>query len=172
MRIISGAYKGRRLKSPPKTAKVRPTTDRVRETLFNLLSNMTDMNDATVLDLFCGTGSLGLECLSRGASEVTFVDLDVRTATGNVELVGGGDAADIIKSDALRYLKRAAKRFDIVFADPPYSFDEYDKLIDGVSTKTGLFILEHSSDIAFDRDSLKLRKDFGETALTFFEFEN
>ena len=83
---------------------------------------MTDMDDATVLDLFCGTGSLGLECLSRGASEVTFVDIDVRTVTGNVELVGAGDAADIIRYDALRYLKRANERFDIVFADPPYSF--------------------------------------------------
>ena len=84
MRIISGSFKGRRLKSPPKTAKVRPTTDRVRETLFNLLVNKTDLRDTSVLDLYCGTGSLGIECLSRGASNAVLVDTDIRTVTQRI----------------------------------------------------------------------------------------
>ncbi len=172
MRIISGAYKGRRLKSPPKTAKIRPSTDRVRETLFNLLANMVDLRDTTVLDLFCGTGSLGIECLSRGASKAVFVDTDIRTVTENIELVSAEDSAEIVKSDAFRYIKRTGERFDVVLADPPYSFREYDELIDEIIKKCGLLILEHSSAISFNRDDSSLRKDFGETALTFFECKN
>jgi 16S rRNA (guanine966-N2)-methyltransferase len=172
MRIISGAYKGRRLKSPPKHAKVRPSTDRVRETLFNLLFNMVDLSDATVLDLFCGTGSLGLECLSRGAAEAVFVDTDIRTVKENLSLVDAENSGEIVKSDVIRFLKKTVETFDIILADPPYSYSHYDELIDECSTKCSRMILEHSSDIAFDRDYIKLRKDFGETALTFFEFDN
>lgn len=171
MRIISGSFKGRRLKSPPKTAKVRPTTDRVRETLFNLLVNKIDLRDTSVLDLYCGTGSLGIECLSRGASYAVLVDTDIRTVAENIELVGAVDVAIIIKGDALRFLKKNEERFDIILADPPYSFREYDKLIDEAAKKCSLFILEHHSDVSFDRDTVQLRKDFGETALTFFEFK-
>jgi 16S rRNA (guanine966-N2)-methyltransferase len=172
MRIISGAYKGRRLKSPPKTAKIRPSTDRVRETLFNLLANMVDLRDTIILDLFCGTGSLGIECLSRGASKAVFVDTDIRTVTENIELISAEDSAEIVKSDAFRYLKRTNERFDVVLADPPYSFREYDKLIDEIIKKCGLLILEHSSAISLNRDDSGFRKDFGESALTFFECEN
>jgi 16S rRNA (guanine(966)-N(2))-methyltransferase RsmD len=172
MRIISGAYKGRRLKSPPKNAKVRPSTDRVRETLFNLLFNMVDLNDTDVLDLFCGTGSLGIECLSRGAAKAVFVDTDIRTVNENLSLVGAENSSEIVRSDVTRFLKRTVGTFDVIFADPPYSYSHYDELIDECFAKCNLMVLEHSSDITFDRDYIKLRKDFGETALTFFEFDN
>lgn len=172
MRIISGAFKGRRLKSPSKTSKVRPTTDRVRETLFNLLANRIDLNGAKILDLFCGTGSFGIECLSRGASRAVFVDIDTRTIKENLELVKAGNSVNVIKSDAVRFLNRNGKKFDIVFADPPYSFKDYESLIVQCSQITTLMILEHSSEKNFENIKINLRKDFGETALTFFEFEN
>ncbi|MCB0720696.1 MAG: 16S rRNA (guanine(966)-N(2))-methyltransferase RsmD [Ignavibacteriae bacterium] len=171
MRIISGAYKGRRLKSPPKTSKVRPTTDRVRETLFNLITNRIDLKKAKVLDLFCGTGSLGIECLSRGALEAVFVDKDISTIKENVDMLEINDNVKVRKADAFRYLKKTEESFNLTFADPPYSFNNYDSLIKEASGKTQYLILEHSSSNRFEGETVMLRKDFGETSLTFFEFK-
>lgn len=117
MRVVAGAYKGRRLQAP-KGKRTRPTADRVREALFSLLG---DVSGACVLDLYAGSGALGLEALSRGAAAVTFVDSDPRAVAAirrNLEAIGV--EAELRRQDALRFLSTAGRRFDLVFVDPPY----------------------------------------------------
>jgi 16S rRNA (guanine966-N2)-methyltransferase len=119
VRIIAGTWRGRKL-SFPRGTDVRPTPDRVRETLFNWLSGHLDA--ARCLDLYAGTGALGLEALSRGAREVVLVERDRALAAAlqaNVRLLGAN--AEVVVSDAERFLDRQPAPFDVVFLDPPYS---------------------------------------------------
>ncbi|MEW6355613.1 MAG: 16S rRNA (guanine(966)-N(2))-methyltransferase RsmD [Planctomycetota bacterium] len=124
MRVIGGAARGMKLHSP-KGTEVRPMLDRVKEALFNILADR--FAGASVLDLFAGTGSLGIEALSRGAEHVVFVERDrvcVESIERNLEHTRFQDRADIIRHDALRSLPRIQKlerAFDIVFIDPPYA---------------------------------------------------
>jgi 16S rRNA (guanine966-N2)-methyltransferase len=120
VRIVAGAYGGRRL-AAPRGARTRPTADRVREALFSMLDPVAD---ARVLDLFAGSGALGLEALSRGAAEATFVDSSpaaVRAVRANLETLGAG--AEVRRGDArafLRNARAAGRQYDLVFLDPPY----------------------------------------------------
>jgi 16S rRNA (guanine966-N2)-methyltransferase len=120
MRVIAGAFKGRPLKAPP-GRDTRPTADRVREALFSILGDVRDMR---VLDLFAGSGALGIEALSRGASEAVFVESSRRAAAviaANLKAVGD-PPAEVRTEDALAFLGRAQTQpYDLVFADPPYS---------------------------------------------------
>lgn len=123
MRVIAGRFGGRRLAAPPGTG-TRPTADRVREALFSILGPPTG---AEVLDLFAGSGALGLEALSRGAASVTFVERDRRAAgvlRENLEALGvGDDEARVLAIEAVRHLRDAATRgdaYDLVLLDPPY----------------------------------------------------
>jgi 16S rRNA (guanine(966)-N(2))-methyltransferase RsmD len=121
MRLIAGTYGGRRLQAPPGEA-TRPTSDRVREALFSILGDR--VQGARVLDLFAGSGALGLESLSRGAAEATFVDsapAAIRAIRANLATLGA--AAEVIRADALRWLRGApagGRQYDLVFLDPPY----------------------------------------------------
>lgn len=118
MRIVAGAYKGRRLHSP-RGSSTRPTADRVREALFSILGNV---EGARVLDLYAGTGALGLEALSRGAACAVFVERDARAAAvieRNLEAVGTTDAT-LRRQDVLGFLAGERGTYDLVFADPPY----------------------------------------------------
>ena len=121
MRVIAGAYGGRRLQAPPGRG-TRPTSDRVREALFSILGARVE--DAAVLDLFAGSGALGLEALSRGATSATFVDsapAAIRVLRANLETLGA--AAEIVRADAPRWLSAArgeARQYSLVFLDPPY----------------------------------------------------
>lgn len=169
MRVIAGIYKGRRLKSPFKTAKVRPTTDRAKETLFNVLNNIVDYPGTSFLDLFCGTGSIGIEFLSRGGKYVTFVDKDTRNTKENIELLNLTEGYEVIRNDSLKFLLKDTNFFDICFADPPYDFSGYGELINAARNKAGILIVEHSSDI--DLKDGYLRKDFGDTSMTFYNFK-
>jgi 16S rRNA (guanine966-N2)-methyltransferase len=126
VRIIAGQYRGRNLATVGKgdtSAHLRPTTDRVRESLFNVLNHLDVIPDARVLDLFAGTAALGLEALSRGSGHVTFVD-DGRIAGGlirkNIELTQSAKQTTLIRRDALRLDACAGEPFDLVFLDPPY----------------------------------------------------
>lgn len=125
MRIIAGSYGGRTLKAPPGDA-TRPTSDRVRESLFSILGTKT--RDARVLDLFAGTGALGLEALSRGAESVTFIDdahAAIRVIQANVQALSA--VATVKRHDAIRFLGGASDRraqYDLVFLDPPYRHAE------------------------------------------------
>lgn len=117
MRVVAGRFKGRRLAAPRGT-RTRPTADRVREALFSMLG---DVGGARVLDLYAGSGALGIEALSRGAVSAVFVERDPRAVAAierNVEPLGV--EATVARADALRWLDRAEGRFDLVFCDPPY----------------------------------------------------
>jgi 16S rRNA (guanine(966)-N(2))-methyltransferase RsmD len=121
VRIVAGRWGGRRLASPKGPA-TRPTSDRVREALFSILGDR--VQDARVLDLFAGSGALGLEALSRGAAAVTFVDsapAAIRAVEANLEALGG--AAEVRRADAVRFIRAApgeARHYDLVLLDPPY----------------------------------------------------
>ncbi|MDQ2678444.1 MAG: 16S rRNA (guanine(966)-N(2))-methyltransferase RsmD [Actinomycetota bacterium] len=134
MRIVAGTARGRRLVAPAGDA-VRPTTDRVREALFNSLVSLDAVRDATVLDLFAGSGALGIEALSRGATHATFVDSSpeaLRAIRTNLEQTGLADRATVVRADARDHLTRGAAtaaRVDLALVDPPYSFDEWPSLL-------------------------------------------
>jgi 16S rRNA (guanine966-N2)-methyltransferase len=117
MRVVAGTFKGRRLQAP-RGARTRPTSDKVREALFSLLGHVSGLR---VLDLYAGSGALGIEALSRGAASATFVERDqpaVAALRRNLAAVGA-DAA-VRRQDALRFLASASGPFDLVFVDPPY----------------------------------------------------
>lgn len=174
MRIISGIYKGRIIKSPSSKKDIRPTTDRARETLFNILSNRLDFENKICLDLFCGTGSFGLEFISRGGSKSTFVDLDTKVIKENVSLLNLNDNCNIIKNDVVRYISSIIKnKFDIAFADPPYKYKHYEKFLKEISEFKLLFILEHDKNfvVADDfKNKLFLQKKIGISLFSFFDF--
>jgi 16S rRNA (guanine966-N2)-methyltransferase len=118
MRVVAGAYKGRRLHAPP-GSRTRPTADRVREALFSILG---DVSGARVLDLFAGSGALGIEALSRGAASAVFVERDARAVAAierNLEAVGTS-VATVRRQDALAFLAAPGGTYDLVFVDPPY----------------------------------------------------
>ncbi|MDP9386272.1 MAG: 16S rRNA (guanine(966)-N(2))-methyltransferase RsmD [Actinomycetota bacterium] len=136
MRVIAGRYGGRRLQAPP-GRETRPTSDRVREALFSVLGEQ--VAGARVLDLFAGSGALGLEALSRGAADVTFVDASpaaIRALRANLAALGA--EAEIVRGDALAALRNAradARQYDLVFLDPPYRLAE--RLAPGLSEAVG-----------------------------------
>ena len=120
MRVITGTARGRRLKEP-QGMDIRPTTDKVKESMFSILQ--FDIEGRRVLDLFGGTGQLGIEALSRGALEVVFVDKSaaaLKLIRENLELCGLSDQARVRNGDSLAYL-RSGEKFDLVFLDPPYA---------------------------------------------------
>ena len=150
MRIITGIYRGRRFEIP-RTFKARPTTDFAKENIFNVMNGLVDFDDATALDLFAGTGSISLELLSRGCSEVVSVELDRQHAAfiaQCMDKVGAGEKSILIKGDALKYIKACSRQFDIIFADPPYSMPELPTipeliLSSGLLAEGGLLVFEH-----------------------------
>ena len=121
MRIVAGRWRGRRIR-PPDDARVRPTADRVREAWMSIV--MPYLVDARVLDLFAGSGALGLEALSRGAASADLVEVSaagVRAIRENAELLGAGDALRVHRGDAMRFIEKLEPlSFDVAFADPPY----------------------------------------------------
>jgi 16S rRNA (guanine966-N2)-methyltransferase len=118
LRISGGELGGRRLSGPRRGHEMRPTTERVREAVFSILG---DVGGAGVLDLFCGTGALGLEALSRGAGKATLVDSNPGLAQRNVDALGLGERAKVVRDEAVRFLDRAPEgSFDLVLCDPPY----------------------------------------------------
>ncbi|MBQ8704387.1 MAG: 16S rRNA (guanine(966)-N(2))-methyltransferase RsmD [Bacteroidales bacterium] len=175
MRIIAGTLRGRRL-DPPQNLPVRPTTDMARESLFNILNNYVDYEDCSVMDLFAGTGAVSLEFVSRGARDVTAIDINAQctdfikhTATrfgvGNLH---------VVRADVFDLLKRANRRFDIVFADPPYALEALASLPDmvfgrGVLTDDGIFILEHPREYSFEEHPhFWQHRAYGKVNFTFF----
>jgi 16S rRNA (guanine(966)-N(2))-methyltransferase RsmD len=144
MRIVAGVYGGRRIQAPPGKA-TRPTSDRVREALFSIIG---PLDGARVLDLFAGSGALGIEALSRGAAEAVFVDNDPRAVTAveqNVETLGANGR--VHRRDAFAWLKAADTTFDLVFADPPYSSARQtgarlDELLPPLLAETSLTVTE------------------------------
>jgi 16S rRNA (guanine966-N2)-methyltransferase len=178
MRVITGIYKGRTLRTV-KDLSVRPATDRVRQTIFNMLENRLDLDGASVLDLFAGSGSLGIEALSRGAARAVFVETGREAASlirENLKTLRCADAGDVYQADALEFVGNERESYDLVFADPPYAFRETPSLpqvifAKGLVRPHGYLVIEHSTDIRFESTPLYEAgpvKKFGRTLVTFF----
>jgi len=150
MRVVGGELKGRRLAAPPGD-KTRPTSDRVRESIFNALWSRGALDeDATVLDLFAGSGALGIEALSRGAAHATFVDDNAvarRVVADNLRALGLTDRATVIADRAERFLAGAGDRhYDLAFCDPPYAFEGWSALLGQLPA--ALVVIEAAAEIA------------------------
>lgn len=175
MRIIAGSLRGRRL-NPPTSLPVRPTTDMARESLFNILNNYVDYEDCAVMDLFAGTGAVSLEFISRGAKEVTSIDINNQCTDFIKESAKqfGVSNIHVVRSDVFDLIKRAYKKFDIIFADPPYALENLSKLPDlifdnNLLNEDGIFILEHPREYQFeDHPHFWQHRNYGKVNFTFF----
>lgn len=180
MRITGGIGKGRRLKVPA-GSRVRPTSDKVKQALFNILGER--IIDAVFLDLFTGAGGIGIEALSRGAEMVTFVDASrdsLNAVKQNVEESGYTERSEVILSKAESFLKKSQRAYDLVFLDPPYA-DELRPLLEALSNsvilkKDAIVIAEHfkkqSSPPRARKLTLYRQAKYGDTVLAFYKIEN
>jgi 16S rRNA (guanine966-N2)-methyltransferase len=162
MRVIAGELKGQQLMAP-RGWQVRPTSERVREAIFSTLGERVE--GAAVLDLYCGTGALAIEALSRGAARATLVDRDTRPALGNVERLGLSGRVDLVRGDVGDWLAAAAGRqgsvYDIVFVDAPYKLADLvarqlDTHLPGVVAPAGRAVIESGARSALTIASLEL----------------
>lgn len=176
MRVISGIYKHRRF-DVPRTFKARPTTDFAKESLFNVLSNRIDLEGATALDLFAGTGSISIELLSRGCDRVVSIEKDpdhyafIKKVMETVKT----DKSLVVKGDVFKYLERCVEQFDFIFADPPYQLPELAEIpslvLDrGILKPEGIFVLEHGSKNDFkDNPRFMFMREYGSVHFSFFQ---
>jgi 16S rRNA (guanine966-N2)-methyltransferase len=176
MRVVAGELGGRRLVAP-RGWRVRPTSDRVREAIFSALGDVEGMR---VLDLYCGTGALGIEAISRGAASATLVDRDLRAALGNVRHLGLNDRVDLVRADVIAWLKGPRSEeltlqgpYDLVFVDPPYKLadrlgPELDKHLPARLSKGGRVIVESAARRPLELTLPLLReRRYGSTLVTF-----
>ncbi len=178
MRIVGGKLKSRRL-LVSSGVKLRPTADKVKGSIFNMLTG--EIEGRQVLDLFAGTGNLGIEAISRGAEEVIFVDSSIqstRTIRANLESLGCLDCCEILRSDyrkAIGKLAQQGREFDLVFADPPYLLGYPQKIVacllsEGILRKNALLVLEHHKKERLDIGSFDLiqlkQREFGDTTIS------
>ena len=181
MRIVAGSVRGRTLRAPRGADVIRPTSDRVRESIFNVLGQWCEA--LTVLDLYCGTGALALEALSRGAARAVLVDSGreaQRLAAENAEALGFTAQVELLPlkvEKAIERLSARGDRFELIFADPPYALTAIDGLLASLSThpllsSSGVLVIEHSKhEPAPQQAGLFTQRDqrrFGETVVTLF----
>ncbi len=176
MRIISGRYKGKRIVAP-KNINARPTTDFAKEGLFNILQNRIDIEAITVLDLFSGTGNIAFEFASRGAAQVTAVDISmvshrfIQKTARELEF----EAFKVIKSDAFRFLRKSTQPVDLIFADPPYGLENTENIPNLVFenkllNENGLLIIEHPEEVVLSRNVFFTeRRAYGKVNFSFFQ---
>ncbi|HHH53389.1 MAG TPA: methyltransferase domain-containing protein [Bacteroidetes bacterium] len=178
MRIISGKFKGRRFNPPLKKCITRPTMDIAKEGLFNILANEYFFDDIKVLDLFGGTGSISLEFISRGCTDVSYIDsshICIKFINEVKQQLEIQDSFNIIKSDVLRYIKSTTDNYDIIFADPPYDYKFTPNIPDIILTgnllsPNGLLILEHDKRHDFsDNERCVKSKKYGTNIFSFFK---
>ena len=175
MRIVGGTYGGRVI-VPPRNLRARPTTDFAKENLFNVLQNKTDIENAQILDLFSGTGSISYEFVSRGAGSVTSVEINsihhefIRKTAANF----GMKNLYAVKANVYLYLKSTAKQYDIIFADAPYDQEGTENVIDIVFEREllkegGLLIFEHSKAKTFtNHPHFTDQRSYGSVQFSFF----
>jgi len=170
MRVVAGSLRGRRIEPPPDD-RARPTSDRVREALFNALASMDAVDDATVIDLFAGTGALGIEALSRGAAHATFVEQDgrmvdlLRRNLATLDLVPQSTVLACTAERALDEWRSAGQDFDLALLDPPYAFDGWTELLDRLPAP--LAVIESDRPPGFgDRWGVARQKQYGGTLVT------
>ncbi len=177
MRVITGSARGKRLKTVPGNDLVRPTSEKVKEALFSAIQ--FDIEGRRILDLFAGSGQLGIEALSRGALSCTFVDAsDISLAVVRENLKGTDfeDKATVIKSDYQSFLARTKDTFDIVFLDPPYNTGILEKATQGIADKMsdyGIIICEHPIELALSENvgdfSVFREYKFGKIKMTVYK---
>ena len=174
MSIISGKHKGRKIIAP-KQLPVRPTTDRSKEALFNIIQHRFEFSQIQVLDLYAGTGNISYEFASRGAAQITAVDQNrfciqfIQKTTAGLEL-----NITAIKEDSQRFIEQNENKYDLIFADPPYEFQEksYEILADRsqyLLKPEGLFILEHYKKIKLNHlKGFDFERVYGNNIFSFF----
>ncbi|HOY32354.1 MAG TPA: RsmD family RNA methyltransferase [Bacteroidales bacterium] len=175
MRIISGKLGGRKL-HPPANLPARPTTDLARESLFNILNNIIDFDGLSVLDLFAGTGSVSFEFVSRGSSDVTAVDQDGRSVSFIIRTCEDFKIDNIraYRSDVFTFIRHAFKKYDLIFADPPYDLVSVAGLPDKIFQKDllkpeGILILEHPGHLDFSKHpKFSQHRKYGKVNFSFF----
>ncbi len=169
MRVVAGESRGRPIVAPEGN-RTRPTSDRVRESIFNMLFSLQATEDSAVLDLYAGCGALGIEALSRGASHCTFVEQDRRAVEcirTNLETLGYTDRSTVVQADVESWVEQSNMAFDVVLADPPYADDSWETLLDSVDSRwlvaeTGKEVDEHP------RWDVVREKTYGTTVVTVF----
>lgn len=177
MRIISGIKKGYPI-YPPKDLELRPTKDNSKESLFNVLWNYYDFEDLKVLDLFAGTGNISFEFASREASEVMAIERNPRAVRFINEMAEHLEFFQLqaFSIDVLDYLHTVQETFDLIFADPPYDFEQKGAVINEVFerqvlNKKGMMVMEHFKQIDFDEHPHFIEKrKYGKTAFSFFGY--
>jgi 16S rRNA (guanine966-N2)-methyltransferase len=172
MRVVAGTAGGRRLEGPTGPG-TRPTTDRVRESVFNALVSRVDLDGARVLDLFAGTGALGIEALSRGAAEAIFVEAD-RTAAAairrNLAATGLASRGHVVTQRVeawLRGVPAEQEAFDIAFCDPPYQFDDWEALLARLPAR--LAVLESDRPVGAPGWAVARERRYGTTFVSFVQ---
>ena len=183
MRVISGKARGLKLNTP-KNDDVRPTTDRVKESLFNMINSY--IMDSDILDLFAGTGSLGIECLSRGANQCIFVDNSkesINIVKSNIKKARVENESIVLNLDfksAINSLSSKNKQFDVIFMDPPYYKNMFSDALSAVDNNNllkedGIIVVEHDTVDKFPDNMGRLyksrEKKYGNTTLTFYKME-
>lgn len=178
MRIISGENRGRKIVAPANLP-VRPTTDMAKESLFNILNNRVDFTNLAILDLFAGTGNISYEFASRGCIEITSVDSDfqcTRFISETSEKLNF-ENLKVIRSDAEGFLNNAWSKWDIIFADPPYTMENIDfipKIIHDrdLLNPDGLLVIEHNETKDFsNHESFFNHRKYGKVNFSFFQNE-
>ncbi len=171
MRIIAGKHRGRVLKEF-KGRDIRPTADRAKEAIFNILQ--TEISGSEFLDLFSGTGNIGIEALSRGADKVTFVDSSKESVSlirQNLGMIK--ETAEVVFTEAESFVRSCGRKYDIIFLDPPYADNAKDLIAEIAARRLikddGVIIYEHSGDSAGDIDGLEI-KDVRKYGVATFDF--
>ena len=178
MRIIGGILKGLRF-NPPSKLPVRPTTDLVKEALFNILYNQLDFKNICVLDLFSGTGNISLEFASRGVPSITSVDRDIGCFNylKDIAQQHGLESIKAYKADVFKFLETETMQFDLVFADPPYDLPRLNQIAANVFDRDlvkpdGYLILEHPSMKKLDNHPQFLeQRKYGSSSFSFFGYK-
>jgi len=176
MRIISGTHKGKMI-VPPNNFRARPTTDFAKESLFNVLNNIIDIEDIEVLDLFAGTGSISFEFASRGAKKIDTVEYNnihhafIQQTARKL----GFEQIHAIKTNAIRFISFCSATYDVIFADPPYEMADVIKIPDAIFENKllkpeGLLIFEHSKEYDFlQHPRFAENRRYGSVNFTFFK---
>ena len=176
MRIISGHHKGRKIRAP-KNLPVRPTTDRAKEGLFNILQHRFDLHQVQVLDLFAGTGNISYEFASRGATQVTAIDQNrhciqfIQKTALELEM-----NITAIQAETLPFLSQQKTSYDLIFADPPYDFEfdvytQMTELTASLLNPKGILIIEHDKHIDLSRiKGFTENRNYGNNVFSFFSF--
>jgi len=171
VRVISGSARGRKLVTPEGSG-TRPTPDRVREATFNALGSLGAVTEAAVLDLFAGSGAMGIEALSRGAARATFVDSDLaarRAIDANLTACGLTDAAEVVATPVERFVSGAqARHWDLALLDPPYDYDGWPELLGDLPAQMAVLESNREVDPPFGWEVLRAKR-YGRTHIVIAE---